>query len=124
MFTFDHTANVDRIFQARLLGETPELSSTIASCWPNIDALTSSMAKIDSWYLDYVRAVTPAELEEVIDFSFVDDGAQGRMSRGDMLAHVITHSASHRGAIGKMLEGIGIRGPSDMVTTFRRIEAI
>jgi uncharacterized damage-inducible protein DinB len=37
-----------------------------------------------------------------------------------MLAHLITHSASHRGAIGKMLEGLNVPGPSDMVTTFQR----
>ena len=45
------------------------------------------------------------------------------MTRGDMLAHVITHGASHRGAIGKMLENLGIAGAPDMVTTFRRVEA-
>ena len=67
-------------------------------------------------------ARTPAELESVVEFAFVDDGAPGRMTRGDMLAHVITHGASHRGAIGKMLEGLGVPGASDMVTTFRRVD--
>ena len=37
-----------------------------------------------------------------------------------MLAHVITHGASHRGAIGKMLEALKVVGASDMVTTFAR----
>ena len=35
-------------------------------------------------------------------------------------AHVITIGASHRGAIGKMLEGMGVAGSSDMVTSFTR----
>ena len=39
------------------------------------------------------------------------------------VAHVITHGASHRGAIGKMLEGLGLPGASDMVTTFRHTRA-
>jgi len=45
------------------------------------------------------------------------------MTKADMLAHVITHGAAHRGAIGKMLEDLGVPGVSDMVTTFRRVEA-
>lgn len=76
------------------------------------------MARTDACYLDFVRNVTPRELAEAVDFGFVDDGAPERMTRSDMLAHVITHGASHRGAIGKMLEGASVPGASDMVTTF------
>jgi uncharacterized damage-inducible protein DinB len=77
------------------------------------------MAATDAWYIDYARNASSDALAEVIDFAFVDDSAPGRMTRGDMLAHVITHGASHRGGIGKMLEGLKVRGASDMVTTFR-----
>ena len=123
LFTFDHTNIVDRVFKARLLGEAPDVPSTVATAWPDLDATIETMARTDAWYIDYARCVTPAELEQEIDFAFVDDGAPGRMTRGDMLAHVITHSASHRGAIGKMLEGLGVRGAGDMVTTFRSLAA-
>jgi len=121
LFTFDHTNIVDRIFKARLMGEEPDIASTVATAWPDLDALTEAMAETDAWYLDYVRGVTAAELESLVEFAFVDDGAPGRMTKGDMLAHVITHGASHRGAIGKMLEALGVPGASDMVTTFRRL---
>lgn len=121
LFTFDHTNIVDRVFKARLTGEEPPVASTIATAWPSLGATTAAMVETDAWYLDYVRGVTSAELERVIEFRFVDDGAPGRMTRGDMLAHVITHGASHRGAIGKMLEGLGAPGASDMVTTFRSL---
>jgi uncharacterized damage-inducible protein DinB len=43
------------------------------------------------------------------------------MTKGDMLAHLITHGASHRGQINQMLEGLGVRGAGDMVTTFRSL---
>jgi uncharacterized damage-inducible protein DinB len=49
--------------------------------------------------------VTPEELEETIDFTFTD-GGQGRMSREEMLAHVITHSGYHRGEVGRLLPDI------------------
>ena len=73
--------------------------------------------------MDYAARVTAAELAESVDFTFVDDGEPGRMSRGDMLAHIITHGAAHRDAIGKMLSDLGVKGASEMVTTFRRVEA-
>jgi uncharacterized damage-inducible protein DinB len=124
LYTFDHTSRVDRIFKARLCGEAPGLTSSVGTAWPELDALALTMAETDAWYLDYVGRVTPAELESMVEFAFVDDGAPGRMTRGEMLAHVITHGASHRGAIGKMLEGLNVAGAPDMVTTFVADDAV
>jgi uncharacterized damage-inducible protein DinB len=42
------------------------------------------------------------------------------MTKSQMLAHVITHGVSHRGAIGKLLEALNVAGAPDMVTTFQR----
>jgi len=123
VLTFEHTSIVDRVFKARLEGAAPPFASTVGRAMPDLAALAQTMAATDGWYLDYARRATPAELETVVEFAFVDDGAPGRMTRADMLAHVITHGASHRGAIGKMLENLGIAGAPDMVTTFRRVEA-
>jgi uncharacterized damage-inducible protein DinB len=120
LYTFDHTSRVDRIFKSLLGGEAHGLTSTIAEARPELEALAATLADTDAWYLDYVQAVAPAELETVVEFAFVDDGAAGRMTKGQMLAHVITHGASHRGAIGKMLEGLNVAGAPDMVTTFVR----
>jgi uncharacterized damage-inducible protein DinB len=120
LFTLDHTAIVDQIFKAHLSGAAPGFTGVVAGKMPDLDALSRTLAETDAWYLDYVGRVSPAELETEVAFTFVDDGSPGRMTKGEMLAHVITHGASHRGAIGKMLEGLGVRGASDMVTTFHR----
>jgi uncharacterized damage-inducible protein DinB len=120
LFTLDHTAIVDQIFKARLSGAEPGFAGVVAERLPDLDALAATMAEMDAWYLDYVRDVSPAELERVLEFTFVADGEDGLMSKGQMLAHVITHGASHRGAIGKMLESMKVVGASDMVTTFAR----
>jgi uncharacterized damage-inducible protein DinB len=122
LFTVDHTANVDQIFKARLEDAEPDLPNTVARAMPDLDALAERMAALDAWFIDYARRVTPAELAEPVDFTFVDDAAPGRMTRGDILAHLITHGAAHRGAIGKTLADLGVRGVSEMVTTFRRVE--
>ena len=120
LFTFDHTSRVDQVFKARLEGVEPAYASTVAGAMPNLGALSETLARTDGWYVNYARRATPAELATLVEFTFVDDGAPGRMSKGDMLAHVITHGASHRGAIGKMLETLKLPGAPDMVTTFRR----
>ena len=120
LFTLDHTSIVDRIFKAHLSGVAPAFIATIAGTMPDLDTLSRTLAETDAWYLDYAARISSAELETEVAFTFVEDGAPGRMTRGEMLAHVITHGASHRGAIGKMLEGLGVHGASDMVTTFQR----
>jgi uncharacterized damage-inducible protein DinB len=120
MLTFDHTANVDRVFRARLEGTEPDLSATVARAVPELQSLADRMAETDAWYLRYAAAVSSDELEEIVDFTFIDDAMPGRMTKGDMLGHIITHGASHRGAIGKMLERLKLPGAPDMMTTFRR----
>jgi uncharacterized damage-inducible protein DinB len=120
LLTLDHTGIVDRIFKARLCGTEPDFDAVVAKRMPDLDQLGATLAETDAWYVDYARSVTQDQLDAVVDFTFVADGEEGRMTKGQMLAHVITHGASHRGAIGKMLELINVGGASDMVTSFQR----
>ena len=119
LFTLDHTSIVDQIFKARLSGEPEGFEAVVAGRKPDLDELAATMAATDAWYIDYARRVTPAELETEVAFTYVADGDPGRMTRGQMLAHVITHSASHRGGIGSLLEALQVKGASDMVTTYQ-----
>jgi uncharacterized damage-inducible protein DinB len=121
LLTLDHTSIVDQLFKARLAGEAePGFEDVVARRLPDLDELAATMAATDAWFIGYVGRVSPADLETVVEFTFVSDGDEGRMTKGQMLAHLVTHSASHRGAIGKMLEGLNVPGAADMVTTFQR----
>ncbi|MBI3675413.1 MAG: DinB family protein [Proteobacteria bacterium] len=120
LFTLDHTSKVDQIFKGHLSGTEHGLNSVLASQLPDLDALAAKLGEVDAWYIDYAKRVSSAELEAVVEFSYVSDADTGRMTRAEMLAHVVTHGASHRGAIGKMLEGMALPGAADMVTTFQR----
>jgi uncharacterized damage-inducible protein DinB len=119
LVTFDHTSRVDQVFKAHLRGVEHGLAAVVASEFPDLDALAARLAETDAWYINYAKRVSRAELDTVVEFTFLD-GDAGRMTRSEMLAHVVTHGASHRGAIGKMLETMGVRGAPDMVTTFSR----
>jgi uncharacterized damage-inducible protein DinB len=118
--TFEHTTIVDRIFQARLSGAEHTFTSVIPERRPQLEDLAETTRRTDAWYIDYVRSVSEADLGAVIEFTYVSDGEAGRMTKGEILAHLITHSASHRGAIDKMLESLSAPGVSDMMTTFAR----
>ena len=116
--TFDHTVNVDRIFKAHLAGQAPDIDYVVAEKRPVLSDIAARAGQTDAWYIDYVRGVTDDQLAQAVEFTFVGDGDRGRMTKAEILAHVITHGASHRGAIGKMLEGLHLAGAPDMVTTF------
>ena len=118
VFTFDHTHRVDEAFRARLIGAAPALEGVIAQRMPDLDQLGAAMAATDAWYCGYAAQVSDAELDEVVEFDFLIDTDHGRMTKAQMLSHVITHGASHRGQIGKMLETLKVRGAPDMVTSF------
>jgi len=119
LFTLDHTSIVDQIFKAHLSGAGHGFTSVIAGALPELDGLGATMRETDAWYVDYAARVSPRELGTVVDFKYVGDPDEGRMTKAEMLAHVITHGASHRGSIGKLLEQMKVVGASDMVTTFR-----
>lgn len=120
VLTFEHTSIVDRIFRARILDETPPFESVVSGRVPALDDLRRTMAETDAWYVDYAGGASPAELDEVVEFTYVADGEPGRMTRGEMLGHVLTHANSHRGQIGEMLGRLGVDGAPDMLTTFLR----
>jgi uncharacterized damage-inducible protein DinB len=118
IFTLDHAMRVDSIFRARLEGKPEPFDLIVSNTMPDLDALARSVADNDDWYVNYVKAVSDNELNEPIAFDFISDSDKGHMTRGEILAHVLTHNQSHRGGVGKMLEPLGIQIPSDMFTSY------
>jgi len=56
-------------------------------------------------------------LAERIDFTFTD-GAPGRMSREEMLMHVITHGVGHRGQVSAVMLLNDVKPANDGFTTY------
>lgn len=115
--TLSHTWVVDRIFAAHLTGSSHGFSAANDAAAPSLTELSVEIAASDRWYVDYVSRVTPPQLVEVIDFTFTD-GALGRMSREEMLMHLITHGCGHRGQVGWMMMEAGVTPPTDGLTTY------
>lgn len=101
----NHAHLVDRIFAANLQRQAHARTASWSDEAPPLAQLASDIRETDRWYLDYISRITPEELEEVVDFTFTD-GGRGRMSREEMLAHVVTHAGYHRGEVGRLLPEI------------------
>lgn len=97
-----HTYVVDRIFAAHLEGRDHGFTSPNLSQMPTLQDLSAEMRITDRQYVDYVSTLRHEQLLEQIDFAFTD-GAPGRMSREEMLMHVLTHGVGHRGQISALM---------------------
>lgn len=115
--TLNHIYVVDKIFQAHLTGEQHGYTATNTEATPELDELQFCVAEADAWFKSYAASVTSAQLCERIVFRFTD-GDAGTMSREEMLLHVITHGAYHRGNVGQMLKSISVVPPRDLYTKF------
>jgi uncharacterized damage-inducible protein DinB len=113
----NHIYVVDRIFAAHLTRSKHSYLATNTKETPTLDELTQSAAASDRWYVDFVSSLDANSLSEPIEFVFTDE-TNARMSREEMLMHVITHGAYHRGAVGRILSQIGISPPRDLFTGF------
>jgi uncharacterized damage-inducible protein DinB len=113
----NHIFVVDRIFAAHLSGTKHGYESTNTPGTPKLGVLRQALAESDHWYIDYVAGLNNQALREPLDFVFTD-GQHGRMSREEILAHLATHGAYHRGAVGRILTQLAAQPPRDTFTTF------
>lgn len=113
----NHVYVVDRIFAANLQGKAHGYSATNTKETPTLEALHEAVQTGDHWFNHYVGALTSEELGETLAFRFTD-GGNAHMSRDEMLMHVITHGAYHRGAVGRILTEVGLTAPRDLYTRY------
>ncbi len=118
--TLNHIHVVDCIFRAHLLGEPHGYTDTNTPQTPELGELHYNVAETDLWFERYVATVADAALAEPLVFRFTD-GDSGRMTREEMLFHVLTHGAYHRGNVGQVLKGIGMAPPRDLLTKFLHV---
>lgn len=117
MRTLNHIYVVDSLFRARLSGESSPFDATNTKATPSLARLREAVEGTDAWYLTYVSSLGEKEALEVVDFTFTD-GDEGRMSREEILLHVVTHGGYHRGNVGQTLKSIAIAPPRDQYTRF------
>lgn len=113
----NHIYVVDRIFRAHLLGEKHGYAETNTQETPELGVLHFAVAETDLWFEKYVCEISAEALAQSISFEFTD-GDTGKMTQEEMLHHVITHGAYHRGNVGQVLKGMAVAPPRDLYTRF------
>ena len=113
----NHIYVVDRIFAGHLRGEPHGYEATNTPETPTLAALRDAVLASDRSYLELVDALTPPQLAQPVAFTFTD-GQHGRMTREEMLGHVITHGSYHRGEVGQMLKRLSAAPPRDLFTAY------
>ena len=112
-----HTYVVDRIFAAHIRREAHGYTSANLDRMPTLQELSAEIRTSDQEYIDHVSTLDHDRLAERIDFAFTD-GAPGRMSREEMLMHVVTHGAGHRGQVSAVMLLNTVPPAKDGFTTY------
>ena len=112
-----HSYVVDQIFAAHLQRRAHAYTSANLTEMPALEDLSADIRASDRQYLDYVSTVATGQLAERIDFAFTD-GAPGRMTREEMLMHVITHGVGHRGQVSALMLLNAVSPATDGFTTY------
>jgi uncharacterized damage-inducible protein DinB len=116
----NHLVLVEENFKARLLCEIEPNQTNNTEVIPPLNAIASRINISNAWYEDYVVKIRDDDLNKEVSFVFVDK-LLGRMTRYEILFHIINHSTYHRGAIGRELDIAGALRPADTYTAFIHI---
>ena len=101
----NHNFVIDDIFKHHLEGQAHAYTARNTADYPALDQLLAMQREIDAWYIAWSDRITPAQLEEVVKFTFVG-GGDGALSRGDILLHIVTHTSYHRGFVAEMMYAV------------------
>ena len=117
--TFNHILIVHNIFKAHLEGKSHPYTSRNTKASPPFAVVREQLEKRDQYYVALATRLNQAELDEVINFTFVG-GGEGQMSRSEILLHLVNHSTYHRGFISDMLYQVPHKGKSNDLPVFLR----
>jgi uncharacterized damage-inducible protein DinB len=117
--TLNHLYTVDVIWQAHLEGRSHGIPALKTVLHPEFEDLRRAQAAMDDWYIAYGDGLGEARLQEQVEFTLIGGNA-GRMSRGDILLHVVNHTSYHRGWVAEMFFAVPRHPPTTDLPVFLR----
>ena len=117
--TLNHNYVIDRIFQAHLEGRPHGYGARNTPDHPPLDELWRAQQELDAWYIAWSDRVPPPELDEAVSFTFVG-GGEGRMTRLQILMHLVNHTTYHRGFVADLFYQVPARPPTTDLTVYLR----
>jgi uncharacterized damage-inducible protein DinB len=117
--TLSHTWVVDDIFRAHLEGRPHGYTSRNTTEALTLIELWQRQQGMNAWYQDYAVALSPEQAAEVVAFQFIG-GGEGRMTREEIILHVVNHATYHRGFVADMFYQVPARPPATDLPVFLR----
>jgi uncharacterized damage-inducible protein DinB len=115
--TLNHNYLVDRIWQAHLEGREHGFTARNLILHAELPALFAAQDAMNRWFIAWSAAQSDAGLGEIVRFRFIG-GAEGAMSRGAILLHVVNHATYHCGWIAEMFFHVPARNPTTDLPVF------
>lgn len=117
--TLNHLYVIDLIWQAHLEGRAHGFTRRDAILHPTLEELWRAQQAMDRWYCDWSARQTEASLAEPVEFTLTT-GNRGRMTRWQILHHVVNHSTYHRGWVCDLFFQVPARPPETDLPVFAR----
>ena len=117
--TLNHVLAMDQVWRANLEGVPHGLTSRNPVDCPLLAVISANQAASNHWLVTYVDALSQGEIDNPVSFTFIG-GGEGRMSRGEILLHMVNHSTYHRGHIADMIYHAGHQPPTTDLPVFLR----
>ena len=117
--TLNHNYVIDQIWRGHLEGRPHGYTARNTPDHPPLSELWALQQEAHGWYVAWADSMTDAQLAQPIDYELIG-GNPGRMTRGDILMHVVTHHSYHRGFAADLFFQVPARPPTmDLPVYFR-----
>lgn len=117
--TLNHVFVVDDIFRHHIKGQRHGYEARNTKSSPPIAELWELQQEMDKWWLDFARALLPKTAKDIVEFEFVG-GGDGRMTREQILLHIVNHGTYHRGFVNDMMYQVPARPPANDLPVYLR----
>jgi uncharacterized damage-inducible protein DinB len=117
--TLNHNYVIALIWQAHLEGREHGFAARNTKDHPPLAALHTQQQAVDQWYVDWADSLTEKSLGEEVSFTLIG-GNPGRMTRSEILLHIVNHSTYHRGYVAQMFYQVPARPPTTDLPVFLR----
>lgn len=123
--TLNHVYAMDQVWQANLHGRPHGFTTRNPGVLHGFLELREFQRWIDAWYVRYASGLSLERTvrEQHVSFNFIG-GRAGRMTRGDIVTHVVNHATYHRGHVTDMLYGCGFAAPPTDLPVFLGAEPV
>jgi uncharacterized damage-inducible protein DinB len=117
--TLNHIYVIEDIFKAHLTNNPHQYTSRNTEDVPSIKKLWLMVQSMNSWFLNFIEQSPSTYLEEIIEFQFVGGGL-GKMSREEIVLHIINHATYHRGFVSDLMYQVPQKMPANDLPVFLR----